>query len=338
MNQQSKNQKTLFQFWRSNSNLSIKSDNSEASKKQDINKQSIEPIEEDDIDDLALIEASDRVLNETTGEKITLGIDDNKLLGTQYIETSGFDTQSGQIWIYPNNYPIRDYQYNIVQQCLYKNTMVVLPTGLGKTFVAAVVMFNFYRWYPNGKILFMAPTKPLVQQQAEACYKIMGIPKEDICQMTGSNMSPKERENLWSIKRVFFLTPQIIMNDILRGTVQVDLVKCVVIDEAHKALGDYAFCKTVQGIHETNKTFRVVALTATPGNDIKAIQEVINNLLISHIELRSDESIDIQKYNHDRQVDKFIMKLGGPLLEIKNSFIEVLSNSLFAINYLSYNL
>lgn len=58
--------------------------------------------------------------------------------------------------------PIRAYQYNIIQQCLYNNTMVVLPTGLGKTFVAAVVMLNFYRWYPNGKIIFMAPTKPLV--------------------------------------------------------------------------------------------------------------------------------------------------------------------------------
>ena len=29
----------------------------------------------------------------------------------------------------------------------------------------------------QGKIVFMAPTKPLVAQQIQACYKIMGIPQ-----------------------------------------------------------------------------------------------------------------------------------------------------------------
>lgn len=97
----------------------------------------------------------------------------------------GFDVVAGQTWIYPTNYPVRDYQFNIVQSCLFKNTMVILPTGLGKTFIAAVVMYNFYRWYPTGKIVFTAPTKPLVAQQIEACYKIMGIPLEDTLEMTG---------------------------------------------------------------------------------------------------------------------------------------------------------
>jgi ERCC4-related helicase len=32
---------------------------------------------------------------------------------------------------------------------LRANTLVALPTGLGKTFVAAVVMLNFYRWFPE---------------------------------------------------------------------------------------------------------------------------------------------------------------------------------------------
>ena len=105
-------------------------------------------------------------------------------------------------------------------------------------------MFNFYRWYPTGKILFMAPTKPLVTQQAEACYKIVGIPSEDMTFMTGQ-MQPDKRKVLWDSKRVFFITPQVIQNDILRGMVNVDLIKCVVIDEAHKALGDYAFCKVL---------------------------------------------------------------------------------------------
>lgn len=97
----------------------------------------------------------------------------------------GFDLEAGNVWIYPTNYPIRNYQYDIVEQALYKNTLVTLPTGLGKTFIAAVVMYNFYRWYPQGKVIFMAPTKPLVAQQIEACFNIMGIPQSDTAEMTG---------------------------------------------------------------------------------------------------------------------------------------------------------
>lgn len=60
---------------------------------------------------------------------------------------AGFDNNAGNSWIYPTNYPVRKYQYSIVQAALFKNTLVVLPTGLGKTFIAAVVMYNLYRWY-----------------------------------------------------------------------------------------------------------------------------------------------------------------------------------------------
>ena len=110
-------------------------------------------------------------------------------LNSSFIEDiPGFDTSSGQLWIYPTNYPLRDYQFNIVQKALFRNTLVCLPTGLGKTFIAAVVMYNFYRWYPNGKILFLAPTKPLVAQQIEACYNVVGIPQCHAAEMTGECM------------------------------------------------------------------------------------------------------------------------------------------------------
>lgn len=97
----------------------------------------------------------------------------------------GFDASFGTTYIYPTNYPVRDYQFNIIRKAILKNTLVVLPTGLGKTFIAAVVMYNFYRWYPQRKLIFMAPTKPLVAQQIEACHNIMGIPQKDTTEMTG---------------------------------------------------------------------------------------------------------------------------------------------------------
>ena len=119
----------------------------------------------------------------------------HSLLNSSIIEEDipGFDPEAGELWIYPTNYPIRDYQFNIVQKALFTNTLVCLPTGLGKTFIAAVVMYNFYRWYPNSKIVFLAPTKPLVTQQIEACYKVMGIPQEHAAEMTGMRVYLRSR-------------------------------------------------------------------------------------------------------------------------------------------------
>ena len=105
---------------------------------------------------------------------------------------AGFDETKGDTWIYPTNLPLRDYQFNIAQKALYNNTLVCLPTGLGKTFIAAVLMYNFYRWYPGGRIVFMAPTKPLVAQQIEACFKVMGIPQSDMSEMTGTREMNKK--------------------------------------------------------------------------------------------------------------------------------------------------
>ena len=62
--------------------------------------------------------------------------------------------------------------------------------------------------------------------------------------MTGT-MSPKERVTQWQRKRVFFLTPQVMQNDLGRGTCPATDICCVVFDEAHKALGNHAFCQVI---------------------------------------------------------------------------------------------
>ena len=132
------------------------------------------------------VEELDRFFEDDLSEEIKReGTHDPGQNSSVLEDVPGFDAEAGEQWIYPTNYPIRDYQFNIVQKCLFRNTLICLPTGLGKTFIAAVVMFNFYRWYPSGKVVFMAPTKPLVTQQIAACHSIMGIPQDHLAEMTG---------------------------------------------------------------------------------------------------------------------------------------------------------
>ena len=65
---------------------------------------------------------------------------------------SVIDHNAVKTWIYPKSaqHPVRPYQLSICQEALFKNTLVCLPTGLGKTLIAAVVMYNYYRWFPSG--------------------------------------------------------------------------------------------------------------------------------------------------------------------------------------------
>jgi hypothetical protein len=58
----------------------------------------------------------------------------------------GLDVITARTWIYPSDMPERSYQFNMASKALTKNTLVALPTGLGKTLIAAVVMFNYYRY------------------------------------------------------------------------------------------------------------------------------------------------------------------------------------------------
>jgi Fanconi anemia group M protein len=47
----------------------------------------------------------------------------------------------------------------------------------------------------------------------------------------------------WKTKRVFFLTPQVLTNDLTSGLCPAANIKCIVVDEAHKALGNYSYCQ-----------------------------------------------------------------------------------------------
>ncbi|PHH76936.1 hypothetical protein CDD82_3749 [Ophiocordyceps australis] len=212
-----------------------------------------------------------------------------------------------ETWVYPTNLgAIRDYQFSIVKNSLFNNTLVALPTGLGKTFIAATVMLNFYRWTETAKIVFVAPTKPLVAQQVTACYSIAGIPRSDTTLLTGE-IQPVLRVDEWQTKRVFFMTPQTLLNDISHGYADPKTIVLLVIDEAHRAVGEYAYAKVTKLIRRYSKSFRVLALTATPGSKIETVQEVIDNLGISHCEIRTEESIDIRQYVHDRNTQVMVL-------------------------------
>ena len=227
-------------------------------------------------------------------------------------------------WVYPTNLgSIRDYQFNIVARGLYHNLLVALPTGLGKTFIAATIMLNWFRWTKDSQIVFVAPTKPLVAQQVEACFHIAGIPRSATTLLTGVT-PPGVRAEEWSSKRVFFMTPQTIVNDLKTGICDPKRIVLIVVDEAHRATGSYAYIEVVKFLRRFNTSFRVLGLTATPGSSVESVQEVIDGLGISHIEIRTEDSLDIRQYVHERKIETITFENSDDMIWIMDHFSKVL--------------
>lgn len=170
----------------------------------------------------------------------------------------------------------------------------------------------------------MAPTRPLVAQQIRACYQIMAFPKDETIELTGKQ-NKKIRAGAWHTKRVFYCTPQVVWRDICDNEMNfpIDDIKLVVVDEAHKAKGKYAYTEVVQAIWQHNKQFRVLALSATPGRNLMDVSEVVQNLLISHIEVRRENSMDVAPYVFKKNIKTIVVPLNEQLKRARQQLYDL---------------
>lgn len=225
----------------------------------------------------------------------------------KYIEP---DKEKIYTFLYPCDVPRRDYQFQISQTCFKYNTLVCLPTGSGKTFIAAVVIMNFYRWYPNSIIIFCATTRALVEQQIGACNMFTTIPDDETIALLGTTHS-SVRKDLWKSYRVVYATPQTVQNDIKKGRLDPCKVSLIIFDEAHHARHKHAYSMITRMVAERNSQFRIVGLSATPGSNIESIQSVVYNLMISKIIYKDSNDPDIKQYQHNTDIEIITVKSGG---------------------------
>lgn len=96
---------------------------------------------------------------------------DVKLVGRPeaVVAFTPLDWSAAEEYLYPQSagQEFRPYQHAMAKGALCRNTLIALPTGLGKTMIASVVLLNYWRWFPRDIVVFMAPTRPLVAQQAQ---------------------------------------------------------------------------------------------------------------------------------------------------------------------------
>src|SRR6188508_37856 len=191
----------------------------------------------------------------------------------------------------------REYQDIISNSALNKNTLVILPTALGKTIISLLVSVNILYNYKEKRILILAPTRPLVNQHWDSFTSNIKLLDEQTVVVTGKT-PPHARTIVWNNKtiRLFFSTPEVVKNDIIGKRLSLVDFFLVVFDEAHRAVKDYAYTFIADQYIKHCLNPLILGLTASPGSEKNKIQEICNNLFIVNIEFKTEEDKDVKRY------------------------------------------
>lgn len=221
----------------------------------------------------------------------------------------------------------REYQVNIFEEIKDRDSLVVLPTGLGKTVIALYLICYFVE--KEEKVILMSPTKPLCEQHLDFLRKSTSLDDDELVLITGELYGRDEREDLWEEEhRVFIATPQTVNNDL--NLVPRSNIGLIVFDEVHRAVGDYAYAEIAKACK--NDT-RYLGLTASPGSSFEKLIEVCYNLGIETVEVRTEDDEDVKPYVSDKrsewiEIDKpdEVVKMERWLDTILQGFIDDLSD------------
>lgn len=218
-------------------------------------------------------------------------------------------------WINTGTIESRAYQENIARTALTGNTLCVLPTGLGKTNVAAIVVAERLQNDMHKKILFMAPTKPLVEQHRASFARMLKIGEDELKTVTGED-KPEARKDLYEKADIVFSTPQTIANDIKKGALSLRNFSLCIFDEAHRCVGNYAYTYIAKRYIEQASDPLILALTASPGSHRERINDVKRRLFIDCVEIRTREDNDVRQYIQKLEQNYTEVELPKPIRSV----------------------
>ena len=199
--------------------------------------------------------------------------------------------------IYEESLEFRAYQKNIADSAYNKNTLVIIPTALGKTVIAILVSAHALYNHRRKRVLVDTPTRPLVVQHMKSFFSVLKISQNQLTEVTGKTQ-PLARTAIWNNKdvRLVFATPEVVRNDLLDNRLNLEDFSLLIFDEAHRAVKDYAYTAIARKYVDQSEHPVILAMTASPGSDTRRIQDVCNNLFIEHLEYRTEEDADVKPY------------------------------------------
>ncbi len=223
----------------------------------------------------------------------------------------------------------RLFQLDLAATALKASSLIVVPTGLGKTVIALMVLLARM---DKGKILFLAPTKPLVEQHATFLARV--LKDESVVMMMTGETPPEKRAELWRKARIVTSTPQVIENDLLSRRIDLKDVSLVIFDEAHRAAGNYAYVYIAEHYAREAANPLVLGITASPGSQSEKIAEICTNLGIKKIQTRNESDPDVAPFVHQREIEWVKVVVPEELLKIRTAIEDVLKSKIDDLNLL----
>ena len=231
--------------------------------------------------------------------------------------------------IYERSIESRAYQKNIAESAFDKNALVILPTSLGKTIIAIMLTARTLYTYRRKRVMVVAPTRPLVLQHMKSFFSVLKLSQDKIAEITGKT-PPLPRTAIWNNRgiRLVFATPEVIRNDLQDNRLSLNDFSLLVIDEAHRAVKDYAYTTIASQYVNQSEHPVILAMTASPGSDVKRIHDVCKNLFIEHIEYRTEEDMDVKPFINSINVNWQWVSLNSEYYYIRSILKDMLNDKL----------
>ncbi|KAK7865819.1 hypothetical protein R5R35_001277 [Gryllus longicercus] len=166
----------------------------------------------------------------------------------------------------------RPYQSQVLDRALVQNTIVFLPTGSGKTFIAVMLIkrlsADIQEKFSNGgkRTFFLVNTVALAEQQKNFIKRHACV---SVGHYTGDMNVDYWAEEKWREEldknQVLVMTAQILLDILNHNYLQLSSINLLVFDECHHAVNQHCMSKIMKHFdhYPEEEQPRVLGLTAT---------------------------------------------------------------------------
>ncbi|XP_070162593.1 endoribonuclease Dicer isoform X3 [Polyergus mexicanus] len=264
---------------------------------------------------------------------------------------NSYDTMEPKLTSNETEFNPRAYQIDLYEKAVQNNTILYLPTGAGKTYIAVMLLKHFSadirKPYSQGgkRTMFAVNTVALVSQQSEYISRHTDL----ICKGYSGDMHVdfwEEEQWLAEIEanQVLVMTSQIFLDILSHGFMRLEKVNLIVFDECHRAVCNHPMRQIMQRFEDYPKDRqpRILAMSATLLNaniKLDKIESTIRSLEITfQSKIATVESTDcIQGYCTNPK-ENIIMYMKYQTSEVIVKITQIIENASEVLKNTNLNL